>query len=80
MRWRHGVVLTVLSTVAMSAQAYIGPGAGIGLVGSLLGWVVGIALALFAILAWPVRLLWRRLRRGASRSVPASSPDAEPPR
>ncbi len=62
MRWRHGVVLAVLCAMAGSAQAYIGPGAGIGLVGSLLGWIIGIALALFAILAWPVRLLWRRLR------------------
>jgi hypothetical protein len=67
MRWRHGVIGALLWAAASSAQAYIGPGAGIGLVGSLLGWVIGIALALFAILAWPVRILWRRLRGKAKR-------------
>jgi hypothetical protein len=63
MRLRHLVpVLLVLSFAAPSAQAYIGPGAGLGLVGSLLGWLLGILLVAFAILAWPLRMLWRRVR------------------
>jgi len=63
MRHRHlALLLLVLSLAEPSAHAYIGPGAGLGLVGSLLGWLLGIVLVAFAILAWPLRMLWRRVR------------------
>ena len=49
--------------------AAIGPGAGLSFLGSLWAVLVGIVLALVAILSWPIRLLWRRLR--GSRAAPA---------
>ena len=50
---------------AASADAYIGPGAGIGLLGSLWAWLVGFVVVLLAIAIWPLRWLLRRLRRRA---------------
>jgi hypothetical protein len=57
-------ILIVLFLLFVSAEAfaYIGPGAGISFLGSLWAVLVGIVLAVVAILAWPVRILWRHLR------------------
>lgn len=48
---------------AAPASAYVGPGAGITLVGALWAVVVAVALALGGILFWPLRTLWRKMRR-----------------
>lgn len=58
------IVLVALAT-ALPAQAYIGPGAGIGLLGSLWAWLVGLVVVLAAIAIWPIRWALRRLRRRA---------------
>jgi hypothetical protein len=55
--------------VVGSAEAYIGPGAGIGLLGSLWAWLVGLVVVISAIAFWPVRWAWRRLRRGRGRGA-----------
>jgi hypothetical protein len=61
------VVVIALSLLlfAPPAFAYIGPGAGITMLGALWGVVVAVVLALAAILLWPVRILFRRRRKGA---------------
>lgn len=55
--------LMLLMLVSVDAAAYIGPGAGISFLGSLWAVIVGIIIALVAILAWPMRILWRHLRK-----------------
>lgn len=62
---RHRVVLLLLllAAVAMPAHAYIGPGAGISFIGSLFSTLMVFLVAIGAVLFWPVRYLWRRLRR-----------------
>ena len=42
--------------------AYIGPGAGIALVGSFLVVLAALVSAVFTMLTWPMRRLWRALR------------------
>ena len=42
--------------------AYIGPGAGIALVGSFLVVLAALVSAVFTMLAWPIRRVWRALR------------------
>ena len=42
--------------------AYIGPGAGIALFGSFVAVLSATLTAIFAILTWPIRRLWRALR------------------
>jgi predicted AlkP superfamily phosphohydrolase/phosphomutase len=54
-------MLTVL--VAVPAVAYVGPGAGFALVSSFLVIFVTLILALISVLIWPIRTLWRVLRR-----------------
>jgi predicted AlkP superfamily phosphohydrolase/phosphomutase len=46
-----------------AAEAYIGPGAGFAFVGSFFILLWAILLALFTLVSYPFRLLWRSLRR-----------------
>jgi hypothetical protein len=62
-----------LSLIATPAFAYIGPGAGITVLGALWGVIVAVVLALAAIVLWPLRALFRRRRR-ARRPADASAP------
>jgi len=45
-----------------AAEAYIGPGAGASLAGSLLAVLAAIATALAIVLFWPLRLLYRKMK------------------
>lgn len=65
MRYQRFALFLALGLAGV-AQAYIGPGAGISVVGSLIGVVVTIVLAIGAVIAWPVRRMLRRRRAGKS--------------
>ncbi len=52
----------LLALTAAPAFAYVGPGAGLSLLGALWGLLVAILLALGFIILWPLRR-WRRRRR-----------------
>lgn len=72
----RGVLLLVLLFNACAAEAYIGPGAGVSLFGSLWAIVVGVVLSLAAVLIWPLRWALRRLRRRGAQKPAASDPGA----
>jgi hypothetical protein len=58
-----------LATTA-PASAYIGPGAGITMLGALWGVIMAVVIALGAVVWWPVRALRRKItRRRADPSV-----------
>jgi hypothetical protein len=57
------LTLLVLLTVSPAALAYIGPGAGISVLGSLLGILGTIVLAIGAIVLWPLRKLIKRRKQ-----------------
>jgi threonine/homoserine/homoserine lactone efflux protein len=59
-------------SVTMPAAAYVGPGAGITLIGAVIGLVSAIFLALFAVLRWPIRRYLAR-RKAARESAAAPS-------
>jgi len=61
------------------AMAYIGPGSGISLLGGLWGVLVAIVLAIGAVLIWPIRYMFRRLRRKRGGAVPDESTDLVEP-
>ena len=63
-----------LIAAATPAYAYIGPGAGITMLGALWGVIVAVVLAVGAVLFYPVRVLTRRFRRPAPA---ATSPGHE---
>jgi hypothetical protein len=47
----------------MRLLAYIGPGAGLVLSSSFLMAAAGVAVALSSLIFWPLRMLWRSVRR-----------------
>lgn len=58
---RLAVLLLLISPTA--AQAYLGPGAGFGAFGVLLGLAGSLVLGFFGIFWYPAKRLLRRLRR-----------------
>jgi len=72
------LLASILAMCASQALAYIGPGAGISVVGSLLSILATFFVAVGAVLFWPVRkfLKRRKARREAMASTaPARNPD-----
>ncbi|MGH6943055.1 MAG: hypothetical protein ACREH6_02390 [Geminicoccaceae bacterium] len=66
-----GAVLAI--GIVGPAAAYIGPGAGLSLVGAFWGLVVAVLAALSFILLWPFRILLRRMRGQRAHSHPSVS-------
>ena len=64
------LLLALLLTANMPAMAYIGPGAGITMLGALWGVIIAVFLAIGAVLFWPIRILLRRTRK----KTPAPAP------
>jgi hypothetical protein len=58
-----------------AAAAYVGPGAGISMLGALWAVIVAIVLALGGLLIWPIRMMMRRRKRSAA--VKAAAGDAD---
>ena len=54
--------LWVAAEPSQVSAAYIGPGAGIALLGSFLAVFTAVLVALGTILTWPFRRIWRALR------------------
>ena len=58
------------------AQAYIGPGAGLSAIGSLLALIAAVFVAIFGFLWYPIKS-WRKRRQAAQAQVETDAP-AEP--
>jgi len=50
-------------TVSMSVNAYIGPGLGLGTIATVLGIFFGLCLMLIGIIWYPLKKLYKRLRK-----------------
>ena len=66
-----GIFLLLLLPVPV--LAYIGPGAGISVLGSLLGILGTIIIAIGAILFWPIRKMMKRRKAAAATTESESS-------
>jgi len=81
---RNTVVgLATLAATALAAgpaMAYIGPGAGISMLGALWAVIAGIVLAIAGLLIWPIRALLRRRKAHAETGTASMSEAAEAPR
>lgn len=76
---RSTIILLLTALLALAAgpaHAYIGPGAGISVLGSLLGILATIVVAIGAILFWPVRKLLKRRKAAAPVSAEAGPSDS----
>ncbi len=70
------LILLLAAFFASPASAYVGPGAGISVLGSLLGILATIIVAIGAIIFWPVR---KFLKRKKARSESTATPDTDEP-
>ncbi|MEJ2717811.1 MAG: hypothetical protein P8182_11830 [Deltaproteobacteria bacterium] len=66
---RFDVSLVVMLMLAIGivagcgiAEAYVGPGPGITMLGALWAVIAAVALAVVGLLIWPLRALFRRLK------------------
>ncbi len=69
------VLLALALAVALTpltAQAYVGPGAGLSLLSALWGVLCAIGAAFLFLVMWPIRR-WRRRRREAKRGETTQS-------
>lgn len=55
-------VAVVLLLQPAVAQAYIGPGLGVGVISAVLGFVASLGMAVVALLWYPIKRLFRRRR------------------
>jgi type VI protein secretion system component VasK len=79
---RHtpSVLIAVTFTITFVPQialAYVGPGAGISLLGALWGLIVGVVMALGIVLFWPIRIMLRK-RKAAAEAKTADTSEARP--
>lgn len=65
-----GALLALL--LAAPAQAYVGPGAGLSLLGALWAVVVAVFAALFFVVMWPLR---RMMKRRQAAQATAAGPE-----
>lgn len=54
------LICAIAMTTAGTAQAYVGPGLGLGAIGAILGVVLSVVLALFAIFWYPLKRLLKK--------------------
>ena len=59
-----------------AASAYIGPGAGASLAGSLFGVLAAIAVAIGVVLFWPLRLMYKKIKGNKSVTRNANSSES----
>jgi hypothetical protein len=62
---RKTLMLAIVAAIALQptmAQAYIGPGLGVGVISAVLGFVASLAMAVVALIWYPIKRLFRRRR------------------
>jgi membrane protein implicated in regulation of membrane protease activity len=67
-------ITTVLTLAAAPAMAYVGPGAGLSLLGAFWGLLVAILAALAFVVVYPVRRMMRARKRPAETMQPDQQP------
>jgi membrane protein implicated in regulation of membrane protease activity len=72
------IALLMLALIAGPAAAYVGPGAGISVLGSLLGILATIFVAIGAILFWPIRKLMKRRKAKKETGVSGDTDSSGP--
>jgi membrane protein implicated in regulation of membrane protease activity len=71
----------LVAGVALPAAAYIGPGAGLSLLGAFWGLLLAVVAALGFVILWPLRRMFRRQRASQPATPAQHAPaDAAPPR
>ena len=73
MKLRNTILCLTVAGVAgfaSPAMAYVGPGAGLSVVGALVGVLMAVGAALAFIVGWPIRRMMRRRKLAQAQTVP----------
>lgn len=57
------LLITASGLYSVTAEAYVGPGLGVGTIGVIIGVIASIFLALFAVVWYPIKRLIKRLKK-----------------
>jgi membrane protein implicated in regulation of membrane protease activity len=73
------LLIAVVSTIGIvgEAAAYVGPGAGLSLIGAFWGLVVAVVAALSFIIIWPFRRMFRKGRQDRVPATPSGELEAQ---
>lgn len=64
------IVIALFAAVPLLAHAYVGPGAGLGMIASLLAVVGAMLLSIVGLVLWPWRMLRKHLQaKSAARAA-----------
>ena len=69
------ILIMIILVSSESAHAYIGPGAGVTMLGALWGVILAIVFAVGGLLIWPIRALMHR--RKQTKSIEKDSDSAD---
>lgn len=69
------ILTTALALTAFPAIAYVGPGAGLTLLGALWGLILAVVVSLGFVLLWPLRRLMRRNKQVQTPDHPTADDD-----
>ena len=74
---RAGVILcgAMILCLPDAAYAYVGPGAGLSIVGSVLAFLAAIVVGVFGFLWFPIKRLLRRRKEAAARKTATARPE-----
>lgn len=77
--YSFALLLTAVFALTMSgaALAYVGPGAGLSLLGALWGLILAIGAALGFVIFWPIRQWRKRARAKRAAATTTVEPEAE---
>ena len=64
-----------LAAYAPAAFSYVGPGAGLGVIASLIAVVLAVIATLVGIVLWPIRLIARRRKAADQKPEPPTPED-----
>ena len=64
----------IITASTFGLLGYIGPGAGLGLLGALVGLFLAVASAVGFIVLWPLRALFRKRKQNA-QGTPVQTPE-----
>jgi membrane protein implicated in regulation of membrane protease activity len=64
------IILGLVLGVANPAAAYVGPGAGLSLLGAFWGLLLAVGAALGFVILWPLRRMLKRRKGTGSAAVP----------
>lgn len=63
------IALVFITAYPVTAHAYVGPGLGLSFIGALIGVILTLLAAIWAVLSWPIRSFFRRNRKKSDKET-----------